>query len=64
VAGLHAGRTRYIGLVIPDLENTNNTRITNYLERQARQHGYQLLIACSGDQEDNKMHCIEHLLQC
>ena len=46
-AGLRAGRTRSIGLVIPDLENTSYTRIANYLERQARQRGYQLLIACS-----------------
>ncbi|MGQ7113106.1 hypothetical protein ACUOFC_39560, partial [Escherichia sp. TWPC-MK] len=39
------------------------TRIANYLERQARQRGYQLLIACSEDQPDNEMRCIEHLLQ-
>ena len=38
-AGLRAGRTRSIGLVIPDLENTSYTRIANYLERQARQRG-------------------------
>jgi LacI family fructose operon transcriptional repressor len=38
-------------------------RIANYLERQARQRGYQLLIACSEDQPDNEMRCIEHLLQ-
>lgn len=34
-AGLRAGRTRSIGLVIPDLENTSYTRIANYLERRA-----------------------------
>ncbi|SQK76697.1 Catabolite repressor/activator [Tatumella ptyseos] len=62
-AGLRAGRTRSIGLVIPDLENTSYTRIANYLERQARQRGYQLLIACSEDQPDNEIRCIEHLLQ-
>ena len=56
-AGLRAGRTRSIGLVIPDLENTSYTRIANYLERQARQRGYQLLIACSEDQPDNEMRC-------
>ena len=32
-------------------------------KRQARQLGYQLLIACSEDQPDNEMRCIEHLLQ-
>ena len=57
-AGLRAGRTRSIGLVIPDLENTSYTRIANYLERQARQRGYQLLIACSEDQPDNEMRCM------
>ncbi len=62
-AGLRAGRTRSIGLVIPDLENTSYTRIAKYLERQARQRGYQLLIACSEDQPDNEIRCIEHLLQ-
>ncbi|NMC24068.1 catabolite repressor/activator [Rahnella inusitata] len=62
-AGLRAGRTRSIGLVIPDLENTSYTKIANFLERQARQRGYQLLIACSEDQPDNEMRCIEHLLQ-
>ncbi|MTB66283.1 catabolite repressor/activator [Providencia sp. wls1943] len=62
-AGLRAGRTRSIGLVIPDLENTSYTRIANYLERQARQRGYQLLIACSEDQPDNEIRCVEHLLQ-
>lgn len=62
-AGLRAGRTRSIGLVIPDLENTSYTRIAKYLERQARQRGYQLLIACSEDQPDNEIRCIEHLRQ-
>lgn len=59
-AGLRAGRTFYWSCD-PDLENTSYTRIANYLERQARQRGYQLLIACSEDQPDNEMRCIEHL---
>jgi LacI family fructose operon transcriptional repressor len=62
-AGLRAGKTRSIGLVIPDLENTSYTRIAKYLERQARLRGYQLLIACSEDQPENEMRCIDHLLQ-
>ncbi len=62
-AGLRAGHTNSIGLVIPDLENSSYTRIAKYLERQARQRGYQLLIACSEDQPDNEMRCVEHLLQ-
>ncbi len=62
-AGLRAGKTRSIGLVIPDLENGSYTRIAKYLEQQARLRGYQLLIACSEDQPENEMRCIEHLLQ-
>ncbi|CAA2931240.1 Catabolite repressor/activator [Arsenophonus endosymbiont of Bemisia tabaci Q2] len=33
-AGLRAGRTHLIALVIPDLENTSYTQIANYLERK------------------------------
>lgn len=62
-AGLRAGKTFSIGLVIPDLENTSYTRIANHLEQMARQCGYQLLIACSEDLPDNEMRCVEHLLQ-
>ena len=61
-AGLRAGRTRSIGLVIPDLENTSYTRIANYLERQARQRGYQLLIACSEDSPTTK--CVVSSIFC
>lgn len=62
-AGLRAGKTFSIGLVIPDLENTSYTRIANHLEQMARRCGYQLLIACSEDLPDNEMRCVEHLLQ-
>nr|QLY89231.1 FA(2)_YQR [Cloning vector FA(2)_YQR] len=64
VAQQLAGKSsRSIGLVIPDLENTSYSRFANYLERQARQRGYQLIIACSEDQPDIEMRCIEHLFQ-
>ncbi len=62
-AGLRAGKTFSIGLVIPDLENTSYTRIANHLEQMTRQCGYQLLIACSEDLPDNEIRCVEHLLQ-
>ncbi len=62
-AGLRVGRTRSFGLVIPDLENASYTRIAKYLEREARAHGYQLLISCSEDIPTNEISCVEHLLQ-
>ena len=56
--GLHAaGHGRHKGLGIGGKGHMD------ILERQARQRGYQLLIACSEDQPDNEMRCIEHLLQ-
>lgn len=62
-ASLRAGRTRLIGLVIPDLENSSFTRIASYLERGMRCQGYQLIIVCSEDKAENEIACIEHLLQ-
>lgn len=62
-AGLRAGKTRSIGLIIPDLENTSYTRIASQLEQLAREQGYQLLLACSEDDMDNEMRCVAHLLQ-
>lgn len=62
-AGLRAGRTFSIGLIIPDLENTSYTRIANHLERLARKKGYQLLISCSEDDPEIEMQCIRHLHQ-
>ncbi|WP_392566904.1 catabolite repressor/activator [Utexia brackfieldae] len=62
-AGLRAGRTSSLGLVIPDLENLSYTRIANYLERFAREQGYQLLISCSEDQPELEIQCIRHLQQ-
>lgn len=62
-AGLRAGRSRSIGFVMPDLENNSYTRIAKYLEQRARQVDYQLLIACSEDNPDNEIRCVQHLLQ-
>lgn len=62
-AGLRAGKTHSIGLIIPDLENISYTRIANHLEHKARQAGYQLLISCSEDDPDIEKRCISHLKQ-
>ncbi|RKS87827.1 LacI family transcriptional regulator [Orbus hercynius] len=62
-AGLRAGRTYSIGLIIPDLENISYTRIANHLEHKVRQAGYQLLISCSEDDPEIEKKCILHLKQ-
>lgn len=62
-AGLRAGKTNSIGLIIPDLENISYTRIANYLEYNIRQAGYQLLISCSEDNLEIEKQCIFHLKQ-
>lgn len=62
-AGLRAGKTYSIGLIIPDLENISYTKIANYLEHKVRQAGYQLLISCSEDNYEIEKKCILHLKQ-
>ena len=62
-AGLRAGKTRTIGIIIPDLENNSYTRIANYLEQLVRKEGYQLLIACSEDNPQVERECVKHLQQ-
>lgn len=46
-AGLRAGKSRTIGLIVPDFENASFARIATHLEAGFRQKGYQLVIACS-----------------
>ncbi|MFZ7236183.1 catabolite repressor/activator [Avibacterium gallinarum] len=62
-AGLRAGKTNTIGLIIPDFENMSYARITHQLEQKFREKGYQLLIACSNDNPNNEMACAKHLFQ-
>jgi len=62
-AGLRAGKTYSIGLIIPDLENISYTKIANHLEHKVRQAGYQLLISCSEDNSEIEKQCVLHLKQ-
>ncbi|VEB24507.1 catabolite repressor/activator [Avibacterium volantium] len=62
-AGLRAGKTNTIGLIIPDFENMSYARIAHQLEQKFREKGYQLLIACSNDNPNNEMVCAKHLFQ-
>lgn len=62
-AGLRAGKTRTIGIIIPDLENSSYTTIANYLEQLARKNGYQLLLSCSEDKPSIEQECVRHLQQ-
>ncbi|OCG01501.1 catabolite repressor/activator [Gilliamella sp. wkB112] len=62
-AGLRAGKTRSVGIIIPDLENISYTRIANYLEQLVRKEGYQLLLSCSEDDPEIEKECVKHLKQ-
>ncbi|MBN6711551.1 catabolite repressor/activator [Haemophilus haemoglobinophilus] len=62
-AGLRAGKTYSIGLIIPDLENTSYAKIANLLESKFRERGYQLLITCTNDNSDIELQCAKHLIQ-
>ncbi|WP_439287794.1 catabolite repressor/activator [Lonepinella sp. BR2904] len=62
-ASLRAGRSRTIGLIIPDFENISYAKIANQLENRCREKGYQLLIGCSNDNAQNEMGCAKQLLR-
>lgn len=62
-AGLRAGKTRTIGIIIPDFENISYTRIANYIEQLVRKEGYQLLLSCSEDNPEIEKECVKHLKQ-
>ncbi|TYA89461.1 catabolite repressor/activator [Aggregatibacter actinomycetemcomitans] len=62
-ASLRVGKSKTIGLVIPDFENISYAKIANNLENRLREKGYQLLIACSNDKVENEQDCVKHLLQ-
>ena len=60
-AGLRAGRSNTIGLIVPDFENPSYAKIASQLERRCRKKGYQLLITYSEDNAENEMACAKHL---
>ena len=62
-AGLRAGKTHTIGMIIPDFENVSYAKIANLLENRCREKGYQLLLTCSNDKANNEMDCAKHLFQ-
>ncbi|WP_109077548.1 catabolite repressor/activator [Aggregatibacter kilianii] len=62
-ASLRVGKSKTIGLIIPDFENISYAKIANNLENRLREKGYQLLIACSNDKVNNEQDCVKHLLQ-
>lgn len=62
-AGLRAGKSQTIGLIIPDFENISYAKIANQLENRCREKGYQLLIGCSNDNQQNEMECAKQLLR-
>lgn len=62
-AGLRAGKSDTIGLIIPDFENVSYAKIANDLENRCREKGYQLVIGCSNDNPRNEMECAKHFFQ-
>ena len=62
-ASLRVGKSKTIGLIIPDFENISYAKIANNLENHLREIGYQLLISCSNDKVQNEEDCVKHLLQ-
>lgn len=54
-AGLRSRHTRTLGFILPDLENPSYARIAKRLEKRAREHGYQLLIASSDDEPASEL---------
>ncbi len=60
---LKANRTYTLGLVIPDLANMGFATTAKFLEKLARSHGYQLLIASSEDNPDQEKAAVKSLLE-
>ncbi|MDH2999466.1 hypothetical protein A1D23_05055 [Chelonobacter oris] len=61
-AGLRAGHTNTIGLIVPDLENISYAKIAMRFETLCRKAGYQLFISCSNDDRENEKACATQLL--
>lgn len=61
-AGLRAGHTNTIGLIIPDLENISYGKIAMRFEALCRKAGYQLFISCSNDNPENEKLCASQLI--
>ena len=60
---LKANRTYTLGLVIPDLANMGFATTAKFLEKLARSHGYQLLIASSEDNPKQEKAAVKSLLE-
>lgn len=61
-SSLRAGCSRSFGLIIPDLENTSYAKLAKLLEFNSRQAGYQILIACSDDDEATERSVVQTLI--
>lgn len=60
---LKANRTYTLGLVIPDLANMGFATTAKLLEKKARNHNYQLLIASSEDNPEQEKAAVLSLLE-
>ncbi len=62
-SSLRSGKSRLIGLVIPDLDNKSFAKLAKLLESKARSHGFQLIIACTEDNPDTEKSVVNLLMQ-
>jgi LacI family sucrose operon transcriptional repressor len=60
--GFRLKKTQTIGLIIPDLRNWFFSQISYEVEALARKNNYQVLIACSDDNEEKEIKLIHNLL--
>ncbi|OLQ90824.1 transcriptional regulator [Vibrio ponticus] len=60
---LKSNKTYTIGLVIPDLANMGFANTAKALEKLLRESGYQLLIACSNDDQELEKQVVKGLIE-
>ncbi|MTI12993.1 catabolite repressor/activator [Sansalvadorimonas verongulae] len=61
-SSLRSGKSRSIGLIIPDLENKSYAKLAKLLESNARGQGFQLLISCTDDNPETEKDVVRLLL--
>lgn len=44
---LRHGRTKFVGLVIPDLDHAENVLVVNSIEKLVRDHDFRMILCCS-----------------
>lgn len=61
--GLREGRTKTIGLVIPDISNLFYAELTKHIQNALHVEGYSLLVVSSNDDEAMELNLIQNILR-